>query len=195
MTVAKTRPTQLESDVFYENSEERLRELILYIADQCQDEDTFSATMLNKVLWRADFEAFGLYGMPITGIPYVKLPYGPIPNNIEKLKDKMKADGDIVERERPYYNKKQRRVLPVRCANLELFDGNQIALVSYWAKKLCQFNASTVSAFSHDRAWKAAIVGEVIPYHTVIISDEPITELDIFNTRLLAKKYGWTLSA
>ena len=39
------------------HSDERLGELILYVADKCADDPRFGATKLNKILWWSDFQA------------------------------------------------------------------------------------------------------------------------------------------
>ncbi len=49
-------------------STEKLRELVLYIADKCEEDRTFGAVKLNKILFYADFISFAEYGEPITGV-------------------------------------------------------------------------------------------------------------------------------
>ena len=62
-----------------EEAKRALRELILFIADRCEDEPTFGATKLNKILFYADFLSYALYGEPIAGVTYRKLERGPVP--------------------------------------------------------------------------------------------------------------------
>ena len=51
----------------------RMAELIVYIADLCQEDPTFGATKLNKILFYADFASYAKYGRPITGQEYQRL--------------------------------------------------------------------------------------------------------------------------
>ena len=46
--------------------DERLGELILYVASKCTEDQLFGATKLNKILWRSDFRAYAKHGEPIT---------------------------------------------------------------------------------------------------------------------------------
>jgi hypothetical protein len=50
--------------------EERLREMVLYIASKCQDAKLFGSVKLYKILMIADFTAFGRLGRPMTGVEY-----------------------------------------------------------------------------------------------------------------------------
>ena len=53
------------------DGEVRLLELILYVAEKCQDDPKFGATKLNKILWWADFLAYAQHGTPITQLSSV----------------------------------------------------------------------------------------------------------------------------
>lgn len=54
----------------------KLRELILHVAKKCADDPTFDVAKLHHILFRADFGAYGRFGEPITGVPYVKVEHG-----------------------------------------------------------------------------------------------------------------------
>jgi len=105
----------------------------------------------------------------------------------------MRSDGDIAVVDNQRFNRTQKRVVALRPADIGMFDGNQIAMVAGWAHHLCQFSAKDVSDMSHDRAWKAAAVGETIPYAAVFISDEPITNRDRYWTEKIGRDLGWTV--
>ena len=45
----------------------KLRELILYVAERCENDPDFGALKLNKILFNADFIAYALTGKAITG--------------------------------------------------------------------------------------------------------------------------------
>jgi hypothetical protein len=48
-----------------QESRERLRQLILFIAERCRADPGFGMTKLVEILFRADFESFARYGKPI----------------------------------------------------------------------------------------------------------------------------------
>lgn len=57
-------------------SEEKLRELILYIAQKSKTDPRCGAVKLNKLLYYADFSAYRLLGRAITGAEYQHLKKG-----------------------------------------------------------------------------------------------------------------------
>ena len=46
---------------------EKFRELLVYVSKKCEDDPTFGAVKLNKILYYADFAAYRQGGKPITG--------------------------------------------------------------------------------------------------------------------------------
>src|SRR5262245_41687341 len=89
----------------------RLRELILFIATRSAYDRSFGVTKLNKLLWWSDTYAFGLYGRPITGAPYVRLPQGPVPDGIDRLRDQMREIGEIAISAVENYGRTMHRVI------------------------------------------------------------------------------------
>ncbi len=169
-----------------------LRELILYVATQCQDDPKFGATKLNKILWWADFLAYAEHGRPITGIEYQRLGNGPAPRRLVPVRIQMEADGDIVLAEVPgrggYVQKK---IVPLRAANLDVFSAADIAVVDDVIRALWKKTAKGVSTLSHGKAWEVAGDGESIPYEAVFLSDDPINRYDVARTKELARRFGW----
>lgn len=174
-----------------EESKERLRQLILFVAERCQADPTFGMTKLVKILFRADFESFARYGQSITGTQYKKFPHGPVSQAALDVKDEMVQRGDIAVAKEGYSPYLRNRVLPLELADLEQFSGRDIALLDGVIHMFYGHTATCVSDFSHDRAWEAAEDYEPIPYEAALLSDEPPTEDDIARGHELADKYGW----
>lgn len=181
--------------VLDEQSEARLRELILYIAAQCQDDPKFGATKLNKILWWADFLSYAEHGKPITGIEYQRLGNGPAPRRLVPIRNEMEAAGDIAVAEVPgrggYVQKK---IVPLRAPDLDVFSPTDIAVVNDVIQALWRKTAKGVSNLSHGKAWEVAGDGELIPYEAVFLSDDPINRYDVARTRELARRFGWALA-
>ena len=64
---------------------EKLAELIMFFARESEKDRLFGSTKLNKLLFLADFLAYGYLGMPITGAKYVHQKRGPTPSPDEFL--------------------------------------------------------------------------------------------------------------
>jgi hypothetical protein len=72
---------------------------------------------------------------------------------------------------------------------LSLFTPEQIALVDAIIEALRDATAEEVSELSHRMVgWKIVDQNETIPYETIFVSDEPLTEADIERARELAKQ-------
>jgi Protein of unknown function (DUF4065) len=89
--------------------QERLAELIVYIADRLIGDPRFGATMLNKVLFFADFEAYRRTGQSITGAVYQHLPQGPCAHQL--LPAIQSLGSDVVWKETNTYAGKQKQLI------------------------------------------------------------------------------------
>ncbi|MBV9759142.1 MAG: SocA family protein [Acidobacteriaceae bacterium] len=161
------------------------------MSEACLDDPTFSRTKLLKILFFSDFEAFGRYGKPITGMPYKKLPYGPAPAMFPQLQAEMLRDQLIRIVARRVYEHERQRVLPLKAPDVEHFSAREISLVDSWIRFFWNKTAKEVSRYSHGKAWKLANEGDSIPYEAVFISNEPVTDEDAATAKNLASKYGW----
>ena len=113
-------------------SDERLKELILYIATKCDDSHNLGAVKLNKILFLADFTAYKSFGQPITGSEYMRLPNGPAPRRLKPVRQQMVEDGDIKVIEQdlgsPLF-KPMQKIVPLRKADVSHFTADEIVLV------------------------------------------------------------------
>lgn len=160
-------------------SRERLRELVLFIADRCEADPSFGAVKLNKILFFSDFFSFAEHGRAITGVPYKKYGLGPVPTVFRGMRAKMEQSGEIAIRKKKYQGGVQHRVVPLREPNLDNFSAHDIVMVERVIEGLWGHSGTEVSELSHDRVWRNASEGEAIPYEAAFVSDEPLTERDI----------------
>lgn len=192
--MSTTRRDEWENLTFGSDDQEtkdRLRQLILFVAERCQADPNFGMTKLVKILYRADFESFARYGRFITGARYKKLQYGPVSQAALDVRDKMEAQGEIALVKEGYTPHQRNRVVALETADLSKFTGTDIALIDGVIEMFRECTATFVSEFSHDRAWEAADYGELIPYEAALLSDEPPTEDDIARAHELSANYGW----
>jgi hypothetical protein len=169
-------------------SDAKLRELILYIAMRCEDDESFGAVKLNKLLFYADFTAYKRFGRSITGHEYQALPQGPCPRAMVPILRKMKRDGELVTQIRDYYGLKQHRPIALRDADLKLFGAAEISLVDGLIEKHRGASAADISLESHRFiGWKLARAGESIPYAVALVSKRPLTPQE--------EAYAWSLDS
>lgn len=178
-TARRFEPENLTYGSDNPESREKLRELMLFVAERCQNDGSFGVTKLNKVLFYADFLSFAKYGESITGISYNKLPYGPVPTAAAAVRSEMEAEDEIFITRQGYSPYQTHRVIPRREANLDLFRARDIALVDGVIEALADLGGKRVSELSHGRAWKSAGDFECIPYEATFVDDTPLTETDV----------------
>jgi hypothetical protein len=172
-------------------SDQRLRELIIYISMKCMDDPGFGATKLNKILYFADTIAFRTRGIPITGVEYMKLGRGPVPKHLVPIRDKMIDEGDIVLIQREYFGHEQHRTIPLREPDLGIFDAEAISIVDEVVYRLFGENADVVSELSHGIAWRVPEDHESIPYEAAFLSNRPLDEDDTTRANELISQYSW----
>jgi len=170
-------------------NEQKFRELILFISQRSEGDDTFGATKLNKLLFYADFLAYLEFGKPITGQTYQKLPWGPAPRHLIPTLEKMERDGEVVQATRKHFGRPQRRTIAMRSANLSRFTAEEVELVTTVIEHFSNTNAKEISGLSHlFIGWQAAEEGEEIPYQTVLIRKPELNATAIKRAKQLARK-------
>lgn len=166
---------------------DKLAELILYIADRHETDETFGSVRLAKTLFYADFLHYIKYGRSITEERYIRRPNGPMPDSLLDMRDRMQRSGDLVMKDRFVNGYKQKRPIALREANLDLFTAAEISMVDYVLSQLEGKTATAVSELSHRfEAWQIAEEGEEIPYQTAFISERTPTADDWAYARELA---------
>ncbi|PYT26215.1 MAG: hypothetical protein DMG57_22330 [Acidobacteria bacterium] len=186
-------PANLHFEFPLPDKEARFKELVLYISHQCTDDPTYSKIKLLKILFFADFESYGAHGVPITGLPYRKLPYGPCPVDFPRLQEEMLRNKQIQIFARRVYEHSSQRLFPLQEPTFDFVSARDISIVDGWVRFFWNKTAKEVSEYSHGKAWKVTKDAELIPYEAVFISDEPVTFEDLSRVKELASKYGWKL--
>ena len=170
--------------------EDKLAELILYISQKCATDPKFGAVKLNKLLYLADFLAFGSWGEPLTGVEYQHLRMGPAPRRLVPVRDALQKAGKLVVQSLPLRNgRRQTRTVNLTEPDLKLFSGREIALVDSVIEELWDLDAEESSEFSHRFVgWKMTKEGDNIPYGSIFISDEPLSAAETLRGQELAKE-------
>lgn len=178
-------PTTCERD--------KLKELVLYVAEKSGDDAAFGATKLNKLLFFSDFLAYAELGSSITGATYQKLDNGPAPRELLPCLRELQEEGAAHIEMRQRFAYTQKRTVPLRKPNLGLFTAEEISLVDEVIDALGKQNASDVSTISHALSvgWQVVGMREDIPYASVFISPRKPSDRDIERGRELAAAHGW----
>lgn len=173
------------------NTDDKFKELILYIAKRSFDDPFYGATKLNKILFFSDFLAFKKFGKSISGQMYRKLDFGPVPTQFQEVRDKLVQDGDAARQKTVIAGFEQDRLVHLRDPDLSLFSGEEIAIVDEMIDLLRTKSASEVSEFSHRFiGWQVARIGEEIPYETVYVKSREPTAKENAHARTLISPFS-----
>ena len=190
MSIMRGRADKFTERVSLPGDTARLKELIVYIALRCQDDPAFGAIKLNKILFRADFQSYRQRGRPITGTAYFRLKHGPAPKAMKPVSDELHREDAVRTQRRLIGGHEQKRPIALRPANLEYFDGEDIAIVDEVITDLWGKSATAVSEQSHGVQWMTRSDKDFIPYEAAFLSDEPVTADDIERARELIEELG-----
>ena len=175
-----------------EYSEEKLKELVLYIATKSANDARFGMTRLQKTLFFSDFLAYQDHGKAITGTTYKKLPFGPFATVLPTLLEDMETQGDIqiVRDQKMGYI--QQRVQALKPANLRLFSPDELGVIHNVLMAFTNKNSVQVSGLSHKfPGYIVAGERETIPYESVFLDIERTpSSRDIEWAQGLAAEYG-----
>lgn len=156
---------------------DRLRELILYVCRLSEDDPSFGATKLNKLLFFIDFAAYKKFGESISRVEYVRLDNGPAPQVMQPLREEMVELGDMVIAERDYYGHTQKKPYALREPRLSDFTADQVVIIQDVVKRYADRSARDLSEKSHEFVgWKYARTGHPIPYSAALLEDREPTE-------------------
>ena len=173
---------------FPDPSNEKLKEMILYISEKCKNHGVFGVTKLNKILWFSDALAFKYLGKPITGTPYIRKDYGPVPKYIKEVREELVQKRDLAIQKEQFFNRIQERPIHLRRADVHLFSADQLRMVDDVIEILEDASAAEVSELSHEKVWELLEDEEPMPYEALFISGEPVNQSDIDRTKALVKE-------
>lgn len=175
--------------------EEKLAELILYVAERCSEDADFGATKLNKILHASDFLAYAMFGKPITGTEYFRLDRGPSARRMMPVRAYLEANDRLAIQKTQRFGFTQHRPVPLEDADLSMFEAREIALVESVIRAFEGKNARDVSAASHvnkiSAGWQLTEDRETIPYYSVFVSPSRPSQASQARARELADGHGW----
>jgi hypothetical protein len=178
----------------------KFKELVVYLcaASERAGDDGFGMVKLNKLLYRADFEAYRLTGHAITGETYQKQEFGPVARDLPIVLDELGAAGRLrwqsIPRGPHVRSVPTMTDDPDAVADMSLFSPDERDVIERTLGELAVYGGKRSSEWSHEESagWKAARdYGEAIPYSSTFISTEPISAEDLKRARRFVHERGW----
>jgi hypothetical protein len=174
LTLALDQSPKLTYRVELPGGQGRLREAILYVCAKCADAPYFGLTKLNKILWFADFSSFAERAQPITGREYQRLSFGPAPVEMLPLLNEMHREGDIAIDGARLVKFDERRPRALVRPSLRNFSPADLSYLDISISKFWELTGKDASDKSHGVAWKTRGDGDLMPYESTYLDDEPL---------------------
>jgi hypothetical protein len=181
----------------------KFKELIVYLcaASARAGDDGFGMVKLNKLLYRADFEAYRLLGHPITGETYEKQEFGPVARDLPIVLDELGASGRLRWQLIPTSAHTRKVPMltddPDAIVDLSAFPPPEREIIENTLHELAVYGGRDASEWSHEESagWKAAPeYGHVIEYRSTFVSTEPVSPDDLEQARRFVRGRGWDKS-
>ena len=166
------RQHRITSRIDLPGGQDRLRQLILYVAQRCASATYFGKIKLNKIIWKSDFDAYAERGVPVTGRAYQRLVLGPAAKEMKPIYTEMVSAGMVKVERRDFGDDiVEERTIALFNPNMKWFDGEDIGFIErsidyYWLK-----TGTETSDDSHGLAWLTRGNGEPMPYESALLSD------------------------
>jgi len=166
-----------------DNIEKRSEDKNYRVSEPTLDVHKFSNVLLYilerlyKMLYFSDFNYYELYEEHLTGAKYYKLPYGPVPQNVQAIINKMvNQDKSIKRIKTDYHNYKQTRYIPLKKTNLQKLKASETEILDRVIEQFSDWSATAISNYSHkDIPWLVSKDGEEIDYELALYREAPFS--------------------
>lgn len=122
-------------------------------------------TKLMKLLFYSDFLNYKRNLLSISGIPYTRLPYGPVPMDHDLLLSSIEKN-DLIDIEYEFIN--DYTLINIQALHEfddSLFNDNEIEILNLVSEKFKHYGSVAISEFSHEEdGWKNTEDREIISY-------------------------------
>ncbi len=150
-----------EADIFHGDrrfSFSKLANMGVYFAARA----TCYKVKFMKLLWFADFVAYKRLGRSISGLPYVALPMGPVPDEYRWLMSLLEEEGWVAVE--PAFEVGE-RIIAEREPSIEMFAEEENRVLQSVLQELGSLSTDEIVDLSHkEDAWQRTYPGERISY-------------------------------
>jgi len=155
---------------------DKFRNILLYLLERCAGKANVGETVLYKLLYFSDFNYYEIYENHLSGALYKKLPYGPVPQKINAVIDKMIETKELQKIKTEFHGYQQTRYIPLIKPDLTQIKASEIEVIDQVINQLSNYSAAEISNYSHnDLPWKATEEGDVIDYELAFYREQPYT--------------------
>lgn len=153
---------------------QKFKNVLLYILEKCAGKPNVGETLLYKLLYFSDFNYYELHEEHLSGATYRKLPYGPVPKNLDSIIKSMIDAGELKRIKTEYHNYPQTRYIPLKKAELTKLLASEKEVIDKVIDQFSDWSAKAISDYSHkDIPWMASKDGREINYELAFYREAP----------------------
>jgi transcriptional regulator with XRE-family HTH domain len=153
---------------------EKFKQVLLYILERCSGKPNVGETVLYKLLYFSEFNYYEQYEEHLVGATFRKLPFGPVPQKLDVILKKMEEKGELQMIKTEYYDKPQKRYIPLVKPDLTAFNAGEKEVIDQVINLLSDYSAKGISEYSHgDMPWLATKDGDIISYNLAFYRELP----------------------
>lgn len=154
----------------------KFKNILLYILERCAGKPNIGEPVLYKLLYFCDFNYYELYEAHLTGASYRKLPYGPVPQQLDVVLNQMIDNKQLQRIRTEYHGYPQTRYLPLEKADLTQLMASEKEVIDSVIAQMGDWTAAAISSYSHkDMPWLASKEGEEIGYELALYREAPFS--------------------
>jgi uncharacterized phage-associated protein len=146
---------------------QKLKDVVHYVCAHC-GQDELGNVKLHKILYFADMLHFLSVNKPLTGVEYQKQSFGPVARHLSWAINELCKEGALKVQKRDYYGFKKTDYLSLQIPSVARLSNSEIALINDVIGFVCERSAKEISELSHMEPWKAAEIGETLPYYSAL---------------------------
>ena len=156
-----------------EKNLDKFKQVLLYVLNKVGGKPNVGETVLHKLLYFIDFDYYEKFEKNLMGATYIKNHHGPTSIELGPILKKMQEQGEIEPVKSRYFKYLQKKYLPRKRPNLDIFSAREIEHIDGVLARLSDKNAAEIESYSHgDIPWKSAQDGKLLSYESVFYRDE-----------------------
>jgi hypothetical protein len=153
----------------------KIKQLVLYLSQASAEDEGYGMVKLNKLLFRADTEAWRLLGESITGAAYQREDHGPVLTGLQNMAEELVSEDRAKWAHRKRGDFTSDYLIALQGPEPNTFTPEQEEIINRAIEELAEHGGKSVSLWSHREivAWRMLKNGEEIPYETTIVASGP----------------------
>ncbi|MEZ4828250.1 MAG: DUF4065 domain-containing protein [Bacteroidia bacterium] len=155
-------------------NEVKFKNVLLYLLERCAGKPNVDETVLARLLYFCDFNHYEMYEEQLTGATYRKVPYGPVPEEMDTIIGQMVAAAQIQKLKTTYQGRTQTRYIPLEKADLTTLKASEADIIDKIILQMGDWPIHRIHDYLQaDKPWKASTDYEVIDYELVFYRKPP----------------------